>query len=78
MCGAGLGSAQGGCLRWRTLGVGSMDTQLEILPTVCTRLRQQPQVMSSTIVYVWALRIIIEARAYKGFVCTEEVWDYCT
>ena len=23
-------------------------------------------------------RIIIEAREKKGFVCTEEVWDYCT
>ena len=24
------------------------------------------------------LRIIIEARENKGFVCTEEVWGYCT
>ena len=23
-------------------------------------------------------RIIIEARENKGFVCTEEVWGYCT
>ena len=23
------------------------------------------------------MRIIIEARDNKGFVCTEEVWDYC-
>ena len=24
------------------------------------------------------LRVIIEARENKGFVCTEEVWGYCT
>ena len=27
---------------------------------------------------VSAKRIIIEARENKGFVCTEEVWGYCT
>ena len=29
MCGPGLGSAQGGWLRWRTLGEGGTDTQVE-------------------------------------------------
>ena len=24
------------------------------------------------------MRIIIEARENKGFVCTEEAWGYCT
>ena len=47
MCGPGLGSAQGGWLRRRTLGVGGTDTQVE---NPSHRLHQTeattPQVMS--------------------------------